>query len=63
MSVAISAYKQYSVHLYFQLFLGGIMSYLRHLCLFCLYSSCVPKCRQFLGIDPFFFLIATEETT
>jgi len=34
MSVAISAYKQCSVRLCIQLFVGGRMSYLRYLCLF-----------------------------
>jgi len=34
MSVTISAYKLSSVRLYFQLFVGGLMSYLRYLFLF-----------------------------
>jgi hypothetical protein len=34
MSVAISAQKLCSVRHYLQLFVGGIMSYLRYLCLF-----------------------------
>jgi hypothetical protein len=34
MAVTISAYKQCSVRLYLQLFVGGLMSYLRYLCLF-----------------------------
>jgi hypothetical protein len=34
MSVTISALKRYSVRLYLQLFVGGLMSYLRYLCLF-----------------------------
>ena len=32
-SVIISAYKQCSVRIYLQLFVGGIMSYLHYLCL------------------------------
>ena len=34
MSITISARKRRSVRLYLQLFVGGLMSYLRHLCLF-----------------------------
>ena len=34
MSVTMSAYKRCSVRLYLQLFVGGLMSYLRYLCLF-----------------------------
>jgi hypothetical protein len=34
MSVTISALKRCSVHHYLQLFVGGLMSYLRYLCLF-----------------------------
>jgi len=47
MFVTISAY-QCSVHLYVQLFVGGLMSYLRYLCLF-EYSGfqCILRC-QFL---------------
>jgi len=33
MSVTISVYNRCSVHLYLQLFVGGLMSYLRYLCL------------------------------
>jgi len=33
MSVTISALKPCSVRLYFQLFVGGLVSYLRYLCL------------------------------
>jgi len=36
MSVTISAYKRCLVRLYLQLFVEGIMSYLRYLCLFAL---------------------------
>jgi hypothetical protein len=32
MSITISAYKQYSVRLYLQLFIEWLMSYLRNLC-------------------------------
>ena len=34
MSVSISALKRCSVRLYFQLFVGGFMYYIRYLCLF-----------------------------
>ena len=34
MSVTISAYKRCLVRLYLQLFVGGLMSYIRYLCLF-----------------------------
>ena len=56
MSATISAYTQCSIRLYLQFFVGGIMSYLRYLCLrkvvcdtYCivfllsLSSSCVPN--------------------
>jgi len=34
MFVVVSAWKRCSVRLYLQLFVGGLMSYLRYLCLF-----------------------------
>jgi hypothetical protein len=34
MSLTISGYKRCSIRLYLQLFVGGLMSYLRYLCLF-----------------------------
>ena len=40
MSVMISALRPCSVRLYFQLFVGGLVSYLRYLCLF-MYSSVI----------------------
>ena len=42
MSVTISAYKWCLVHLYLQLFVGGLMFYLRYLCL------CSHSCAQFI---------------
>jgi hypothetical protein len=39
--VAISAWKRYCVHLYLQWFVGGLVSYLRYLCLFV--NNGVPK--------------------
>jgi hypothetical protein len=69
MSVTISALKRYSVRLYLQLFVGGLMSYLRYLCLFvysgiqhilccvvfllCFSSSCVPFVASFSGLSFF----------
>ena len=66
MSVTISAKKRCSVRLYLQLFVGGLMSYLRYLCffciewcpthivlcfLFCFSSSCVPYVGSFSGLS------------
>jgi hypothetical protein len=56
MSFTMSASKRCSVLLYLQLFVGGLMSYLRHLCLvayigvqhiFCFSSSYVPYVSSF----------------
>jgi len=43
-SVTISALKRCSVRLHLQLFVGGLMSYLRYLCLFA-QSSVHPICK------------------
>jgi hypothetical protein len=64
MSATISAYTQCSIRLYLQLFVWGIMSYLRYLCLrkvvcdtycivflFSLSSSCVPNVASFSGLS------------
>jgi hypothetical protein len=66
MSVTISALIRCSVHLYFQLFVGGFISYLRYLCLFahsgvqhivlcfCFVStSCVAYVVRFSGFFQF----------
>ena len=53
--------KQCSVRLYLQLFVAGVMTYLRYLCffahsvvfLFCLSSSCVPYVASFSGLSIF----------
>jgi len=59
MSVTNSAKQNGSVHLYRQLSVGGLMSYLRYLCLFCFSSSCVPCVASFSGftilIAPYVF--------
>jgi hypothetical protein len=47
MSVTISAYKRCSVRLYIQLFVGGIMSYLRYLCLLAHSAVQHSLCRVF----------------
>ena len=63
----MSAYKRVSVRLYLQLFVGGLMSYLRYLCLLafscvhiycvvfslCLSSSCVTNVASFSGLSIF----------
>ena len=41
MSVTISSYKRCSVRLNLQLFVGGIMSYLRYLCIVVSITNCV----------------------
>jgi hypothetical protein len=43
MSVTISAYKRCLVRFYLQLFVGGLMSYIRYLCLF-VYSGVQMCC-------------------
>ena len=68
MSVTISAYKLCSVRLYLQLFVGGLMSYLRYFCvyvsivvsntycvpyLFSCSSSCVLYLASFSGLSFF----------
>jgi hypothetical protein len=63
MSVTIAAQKRCSVRVYLQLFVGGLMSYLRYLCLFafsgvqyivlCFSSSCVPYVASFSGLSNF----------
>jgi hypothetical protein len=68
MTVAISALKRCSVRLYLQLFVGGIMSYLRYLCLFvhtgvqhilcCIFLLfllvlCTPYVASFSGLSIF----------
>ena len=53
MSAALSAYKRCSVHLYLQLFVGGLMSYLRYLCFCFVYLRlvyCVPNVASFSGL-------------
>jgi hypothetical protein len=63
-SVSISAYKQCSVCLYPRLFVGGLTSCLRYLCLFahrgvqhilylcfCFVSSCVAYVASFSGLS------------
>ena len=68
MSVTISAYKRCSVRLYLQLFVVGLMSYLRQLCSFeqsgvqhilifcfllCSSSLCVSYVASFPGLSIF----------
>ena len=67
MSVTIAAQERCSVRVYLQLFVGGLMSYLRYLCLFVFSGvqyivlcfcfvflpSCVPYVASFSGLSNF----------
>ena len=67
MSVTIAAQERCSVRVYLQLFVGGLMSYLRYLCLFAFSGvqyivlcfcfvflhSCVPYVASFSGLSNF----------